>query len=612
MAKKPTMTIAYAIESEDYIKQNGRIDLKHWVVVSSLKLENGTKVEEGNTAKELVEFLVNQVQAGNKVDIQTYDLGVLSSFLEHEFSKIGMRYAEIMYHAESIVQSDEDVEEAETLPPMRFTELKIPSGETYYMSANPTDNEDSLIKFSSLSVLMPIPVSEIAEMLDFDLPKLKASDGVYKREDLLTECEVVNQAFNTQRVHLKSLLQTNGNVKALTMSGAAHKILVKTFEDKHGEDSFDDYFPKTSPYMVNELSGAYYGGFVYIKKQNIKPEIERIGCMKYTSKSQKPQHIGAGRVYDVNSEFPYVMAAANLPYGLPRIAAGKFEARAGEELYIQAFKAKFSLKPGGIATLPKKLSVNGTSQEIHTNYDLASQVLTLTNIDMKHFFLNYDVEEIEYIKYYAFQSKKGIFKEFVDLIAEEKIAADKAGDMINRQLSKLTMNSGYGWFARRTERLNLAPVFNEENDEIEYAKVKKESKPQSYYPMAIFIAAQAREVLFTGMYAAGDRLLYADTDSIHVEGDYPVDGIRVDDTEIGAWKHESSFTEAVFLREKFYGELLIDGTLDVKAAGVTDNAKASITKLEQINYDLTIPGNIMKTRVRGGILYASVDKRINR
>ena len=53
--------------------------------------------------------------------------------------------------------------------------------------------------------------------------------------------------------------------------------------------------------------------------------------------------------------------------------------------------------------------------------------------------------------------------------------------------------------------------------------------------------------------------------------------IWVSPTDLGAWKHESTWQYAKFIRAKTYIEE-IDGKLDVKCAGMPDNVKELITK----------------------------------
>ena len=62
-------------------------------------------------------------------------------------------------------------------------------------------------------------------------------------------------------------------------------------------------------------------------------------------------------------------------------------------LYFQKFRAKFTLKEKHIPCLAKKLSF--FNKAIKSDKDLRNKEIILTNIDFKHFLINYDVHEIE-------------------------------------------------------------------------------------------------------------------------------------------------------------------------------------------------------------------------
>ena len=151
--------------------------------------------------------------------------------------------------------------------------------------------------------------------------------------------------------------------------------------------------------------------------------------------------------------------------------------------------------------------------------------------------------------------------------------------------------------------------------------VLKEDKERelNYTAMACFITAYARKVTIEAIQDVGglnkdSRFCYCDTDSIHIIGE-EIPNIWVDDVELGAWKHESNWTFAKFIRAKTYIEE-IDGKLDVKCAGMPDNVKELITKdnfkigFSVLADDKTIDNKykkLMPKRVPGGIVLKETD-----
>lgn len=64
--------------------------------------------------------------------------------------------------------------------------------------------------------------------------------------------------------------------------------------------------------------------------------------------------------------------------------------------------------------------------------------------------------------------------------------------------------------------------------------------------------------------------VYADTDSLHLQGLDMPQGLEIDDVKLGAWKNEvkGGFARAKFIRAKTYVEELRGGKLEVTCAGM--------------------------------------------
>lgn len=105
---------------------------------------------------------------------------------------------------------------------------------------------------------------------------------------------------------------------------------------------------------------------------------------------------------------------------------------------------------------------------------------------------------------------------------------------------------------------------------VKYKLREEPDKKGVYVAAASFITSYARRVtilsaqMLTDNYLQGKskaEFCYADTDSLHISlnGETPEEflknsGLDIDDYKLGAWKYESRFCKAKFLRQKCYIE----------------------------------------------------------
>lgn len=351
-------------------------------------------------------------------------------------------------------------------------------------------------------------------------------------------------------------------------------------------NAFNAIFPSTSILERSNWIDAYSGGFVW-------------------ADTTRPK-IGKGVVYDCNSEYPAAMKNSLLPFGdahdydgkpstMKKIKAENYK-KGYNTVYILKFRAKFKLKESTeetryFPTLPKKYSA-------YNNYITSSEqikhrfggVLTLTNFDLKEFLRNYDVEAMEFIHGWWWLADYGLFYNFINDYAGQKVKATKGRDAeiawlknnqdakpetiakhqallrdhkLERSDAKRTLNSSYGKFCQSPVmpasiasmgtdgivRYDVKP--SETADEKDALKREVNGR---CLPVGIFITANARQILFKALYVANWRCHYIDTDSIHIEGTDPVDGMECDQAELGKWKIESKFDRGHYLRPKCYEE----------------------------------------------------------
>ena len=401
--------------------------------------------------------------------------------------------------------------------------------------------------YDSLKII-PFSVSDIAKSFNLEEHKLSI-DYKKKREKghILTEEEkayitndvvIVSKALNVLfRQNLKKMTQGSN-----ALSDFKTIITIKRFEH---------YFPNLEAGVDKWIRQAYKGGFTYLNP------------------IYKEKEVGEGVVLDVNSLYPSVMRDHNnlLPYGEPKHYVGKYQEDKVYPLYIQSITCSFEIKKDHIPTiqlkdkhymwswLPNEYVESSNNQIIN---------LVLTNVDLDLFFEHYDVYDLQFIEGYKFKGFTGIFDEYIDKWVKVKIDSTKSGNKGMRTLAKLMLNSLYGKFATSLVGQSKIPYLDEEGV-LRFNFSEKEERKGIYLPMGAFITAYARNKTIRTSQAikeysinkyGKDLYCYSDTDSIHTL--LPIEELKlfceIDDVKLGAWKHESSFNEAKFVRQKCYVE----------------------------------------------------------
>ena len=296
-----------------------------------------------------------------------------------------------------------------------------------------------------------------------------------------------------------------------------------------------------------------------------------------------------------------------LPFGDPCFFEGKYVEDKIYPLYIQRITCVFKLKKDKIPTIQIK-----HRQFIDNEYLTSSNdevvALTLTNVDLKLFLEQYDVEELVYHCGWKFKAMHGLFKDYIDKWIRIKNESTISGNKGMRQIAKIMLNSLYGKFATGLDVQSKIPYL--ENDIVKYKLGEKETKDGVYLPLGVFVTAYARERTIRTSQSiktysinkyGKDLYYYSDTDSIHTG--LPIEELKqfcdIDDVKLGFWKHESHFTRARFVRQKTYIEE-IDGKMNITCAGLPKRC------YEQVDWNnfkvgLKVNGKLNLKHVKGGI-----------
>ena len=148
--------------------------------------------------------------------------------------------------------------------------------------------------------------------------------------------------------------------------------------------------------------------------------------------------------------------------------------------------------------------------------------------------------------------------------------------------------------------------------------------------MASFITSYARLKTITAAQTLEDnyhqgkskaRFVYADTDSLHIalngedEKEFVANcGLDIDDTKLGAWKFESKFNKAKFLRQKCYIENSTEDVendnpeyeMKITVAGMPKGCYPYVT-FNNFKIGATYKGKMQPKMVKGGVVLSDID-----
>ena len=485
-----------------------------------------------------------------------------------------------------------------------FTTLISDTGQFYSIEIFfETKNKKHINKvtiYDSLKILN-FSVDKIAK--DFNLPIRKLElDYHAKREigHILTE-EEIDYIKNDVEIMARALeFMFNENLKKMTIgSDALHNY-------KEMNTNFSKYFPLL-PYQIDlDIRRSYKGGFTYLNEV------------------YKEKETGSGIVLDVNSLYPSVMKYEKLPFGEPLYFEGEYMEDKLYSLYIQTFSCSFELKEGKIPSIQIKNNLSFVPNEYVKSSKGDIVTLTLTNVDLKLFFENYNVYDLTYHSGWKFKGIKGLFTKYIDYWSERKITAKKEKNNVLYIISKLMLNSLYGKFGLNPNVQGKYPYLNEEGI-VKYKMYPKEIRDSIYIPVASFITSYARNKTIRTSQAIKDYTIknynkdyyiYSDTDSIHlldIDENILKSFVDIDDYKLGAWKIESKFIKGKYIRQKCYIELGYDDKLNVTVAGLPKKLGKYIT-FENVNKGLKILASdtekehkLTFKHVKGGVILADTD-----
>ena len=448
--------------------------------------------------------------------------------------------------------------------------------------------------------------------IDYDAPRpvgheLTEEEKAY----IVNDCRIVAAALK---------IQFEQGLKKMTNASDA----MSGYKEIISKDLFSKWFPVLPVEMDLDIRRAYKGGYVYLNP-------------KYHNREGME-----GITLDVNSLYPSVMYDRLLPYGYPIYFEGKPQDNEYYPLFIVHMKCCFELKPGHLPCLQLK----NNRRFVETEYLTTSRdedgvnepvEMWLTSVDYQLMLDHYDIDEETYINGFRFKGTAGMFTRYIDHWMHIKETTTGA----LRQLAKLMLNSLYGKFATNPKAYQKVPRMDDDgvvrydviNEKYcrDHGLPEPEMREPVYTAMGCFITAYAREKTIRSAQAVYDRFIYADTDSLHLVGQEPPEGLEIHPTKLGAWKNEGTFINSKYLRAKTYMESTLETKEDtlrnyarflcnpftdwvyrepegirasirkVTCAGMPDNVKEKVT-YENFKPGATFDGKLLPRRYPGGIV----------
>lgn len=538
----------------DFETTTDETDCRVWAWIA-VNLENNENFELGNTIESFIAWLGTSSKT-----IYFHNLKFDGTFILDHILRNGWKLNK----------------EKKQLKPGEFNTLINDKGFFYTMSMK---FEKAFIEIIDSLKIINSSVDNIAKGWKLPISKLSI-DYTEKREKghILTEEEkayIINDA-KIIAIAMRSLLEQK--MTKITAGSNAFHYYVDTC--CHGKKNFRKLFP--IPQNDEFIRKAYRGGYSYVNPiyQN--------------------RDIGEGRVYDVNSLYPFALHSPHLyPYGEGQYYIGEYKPNKTFPLYVCHIIAHFSLKENHLPMIQLKKNPLFIPTEYIT--DSKEDVeLYLTSVDFELFKDQYNIDDIRFIDGFMYQGKEGLFDSYIDHWYKTKSESKHEGNYAMYQLSKLMLNSFYGKMATNPIVSSRWPEIDKDKNIVVLKPGEPETKEPIYIPVGVFCTAYARDVTIRAAQSCFERFCYADTDSLHVIGDYDVEGLPVDDYKLGYFKHESTFTRARYLRAKLYAEE-IDGKLDVKGAGMTKAVKDQVT-MDNFNYGTVFSGKLQQITVPGGIV----------
>lgn len=436
--------------------------------------------------------------------------------------------------------------------------------------------------------LLPTSVKKLGENINFNKLELEYENYDYFKSKNDVPEKVVEYLFrdiDIVKLYMDGLKNKYSKIKT-TISSTVYS----DFKKYYGRyNFFSDFVDVLTENEWNEVKQSYNGGFTAISPIYKNVDLKDIN----------------GYSYDWNSMYPSVMLKYKLPYGSPmNIRYNNDDIELWEVRIINAKKIDERIPD----MLPNPNSGVYIGKYLSEAKDITIRIWSEEFEKIKE---NYKIEYIIVSKMY-FKSKY-IFKDYINIVKDEKINAKTP---IDKYFAKIKQNSIYGKFGQNLERKYRILVndithtikgkrYGSLENWVEVEISKTDLKNMSYIPIASYITSKARTLLFDAIYNNRENFLYTDTDSLYLKD--VAKGIDIDDNEYGNLKLEHRFNRFKALKSKCYIFNDINTGLNVRVAGLPDNAQKMLN-FDNFNIGFEIKNvKLQKRNYIGGLILEKVD-----
>lgn len=434
---------------------------------------------------------------------------------------------------------------------------------------------------------LPFTVERIGQAFNLETLKIDVSQEWYSRYrpvgHVITDEEYMYIKHDIKVICEALEIQFNQGLTRMTIGSDS----LGTFKEMFDKKTYDKMFPKISLYTDSEIRKAYRGGFTWLNKIYANNDLD------------------GGLIFDVNSLYPSVMYSELLPFGRPISFYGEYKYDPDYPLTIQHIRCEFEVKENHIPTIQikdKKYRRIFKSNEYleHSGGNIID--LYVTNVDLELIKKHYNLYDLEYLAGWKFRGRTGMFKDFIDHWSE--IKERETGAL--RELAKLMLNNLYGKFATNPDITGRIPYLREDGSN-GFKMGDEEMKDPEYTAMGVFITSYARLVCISTAQENYDRLIYCDTDSMHLRGKEIPENMKnkIHKTKLGYWDLEAIYDRARYIKQKTY-IYEKDGKLNVTGAGMSDRVKEKVT-WENFRLGFTTSGNLKGKQVSGGVVLIDSD-----
>lgn len=329
--------------------------------------------------------------------------------------------------------------------------------------------------------------------------------------------------------------------------------------------------------IENKIRESYCGGRTEVFKPHLKAGKGVVGY-----------HM------DVNSLYPSVMIDAEYPisaaefFTRPDDIEFKFGAWRRHNVGLGFIKAIVYIPKCDIPPLPVKAG--------KLVFPCGYVEGTWTYNELAHAIEKYNVEVIEYKEMIHFAETFKVFKNLINVFSEMKAQAKKDDNNALYTLSKLIMNTSYGWTAlRRDDKTEMKDIsklakYEEEervlrvDEELGCIEIISDVITDSIQvQVASYVTSYARLTLlkaFETLKEMGATVYYCDTDSI--VSDMLLPQHMLHSSKLGLWDVEGYVKEGIFLQPKVYYEET-DEKMKIKFKGVSRDTQKTFDRQFIVN-----------------------------